>query len=86
MTLRPGLKFHDGSLVLARNCVASIRRHCGRDAFGQALMDATDELSALDDRGIQFRLKKPFPPLPNVLTKTSTPMPCILGTQSSTIL
>ena len=78
ITLRPGLKFHDNTPVLARDCVASIRRYCARDSFGQALMDVTDDLSALDDRRIQFRLKRPFPLLPNVLGKPSTPMPCIM--------
>ena len=56
LTLRPGLLFHDGTPVLARDCVASIRRYCAKDSFGQALMAVTDELSALDDRRIQFRL------------------------------
>jgi peptide/nickel transport system substrate-binding protein len=78
LTLRPGLLFHDGTPVLARDCVASIRRYCAKDSFGQALMAVTDELSALDDRRIQFRLKKPFPLLPNALGKPSTPMPCIM--------
>jgi ABC-type transport system substrate-binding protein len=78
LTLREGLTFHDNTPVLARDCVASIRRYRARDALGQALMETTDELSALDDKRIQFRLKKPFPPLPNALGKAATPMPCIM--------
>jgi peptide/nickel transport system substrate-binding protein len=69
LTLRDGLKFHDGTPVLARDCVASIQRWGKRDAFGQALMAATDELSAPDDKTIQFRLKQPFPLLPTALGK-----------------
>ena len=69
LTLRPGLKFHDGTPVLARDCVASIQRWGKRDAFGQALMATTDELSAPDDKTIQFRLKQPFPLLPSALGK-----------------
>jgi peptide/nickel transport system substrate-binding protein len=69
LTLRAGLKFHDGAPVLARDCVASILRWGKRDAFGQALIAATDELSAPDDKTIQFRLKQPFPLLPNALGK-----------------
>jgi peptide/nickel transport system substrate-binding protein len=38
LTLRDGLLFHDGEKVLARDCVASIKRWGARDAFGQALM------------------------------------------------
>ena len=64
LTLRDGLKFHDGTPVLARDCVASVQRWGKRDAFGQALMAATDELSAPDDKAIQFLPKRPFPLLP----------------------
>jgi peptide/nickel transport system substrate-binding protein len=69
LTLRPGLKFHDGTKVLARDCVASIRRWGARDSFGQALLAATDELSAPDDRTIRFRMKRPFALLPDALGK-----------------
>jgi peptide/nickel transport system substrate-binding protein len=72
LTLRPGLKFHDGTPVLARDCVASISRWGKRDTFGQALMAATDELSAPDDKTILFRLKKPFALLPDALGKTGS--------------
>ena len=61
LVLREGLRFHDGAPVLARDCVASVARWGKRDAFGQALMAATDELSAADDKTIVFRLKRPFP-------------------------
>ena len=57
ITLRPDLMFHDGTRVLARDCVASIRRWGARDGFGQALIAATDEIGAPDDRTILFRLK-----------------------------
>jgi peptide/nickel transport system substrate-binding protein len=69
LTLRDGLKWHDGEKVLARDCVASIRRWGVRDSFGQTLMAATDELSAPDDRTIRFRLKHAFPLLRDALGK-----------------
>ena len=74
LTLRDGLFWHDGEKVLARDCVASIQRWSKRDAFGQALMTATDELAAADDRTIRFRLKKPFALLPAALGKSPSPM------------
>ena len=74
LRLRPGLLFHDGSPVLARDCVASIKRWAKRDPFGGTLMDATDELSAPDDRTIRFRLKTPFPLLPMALGKAGVPV------------
>ena len=61
LTLRDGLAFHDGSKVLGRDCAASIQRWAKRDTFGQALLAATDEISAPDDRTILIRLKYPFP-------------------------
>jgi peptide/nickel transport system substrate-binding protein len=69
LTLREGLLFHDNTPVLARDCVASIKRWGRRDAFGQTLLAATDEISAADDRTIVFRLKTPFPLLPEALGK-----------------
>ena len=77
LTLRSGLKFHDNEPVLARDCVASIRRWSVRDSFGQALMAATDEVSAADDKTIRFRLRRPFPLLPQALGK-SPPNMCAM--------
>ncbi len=77
LTLRDGLRFHDGTPVLARDCVASIRRWGARDSFGQALLAATAEIAAPDDRTILVRLTRPFPLLPDALGKTP-PSPCVI--------
>ncbi len=77
ITLRDGLKFHDGTPVLARDCVASIQRWWQRDGFGGVLRAATDEVSAPADKQIRFRLKKPFPLLADALAVT-TNMCCIM--------
>lgn len=74
LVLRDGLLWHDGEKVLARDCVASIRRWARRDGIGTLLMARTDDLSATDDHTIRFRLKKPFHLLPYALGKISTPM------------
>jgi peptide/nickel transport system substrate-binding protein len=78
LTLRDGLLFHDGTPVLARDCVASIRRYCVRDPFGQTLAAVTNEISAPDDKTICFRLKKPFSLLPDALASTPLFMPAIM--------
>lgn len=78
LTLRDGLVFHDGTKVLARDCVASLKRWGTRDAFGQSLMAAIDELSAPDDKTIVFQLKRPFPLLPAALARPSSLIPIIL--------
>jgi peptide/nickel transport system substrate-binding protein len=72
--LRPGLVWHDGTPVLARDCVASLNRWGTRNSFGSLLKAATEELSAPDDRTIQYRLKRPFPRLIDVLAHVTAPM------------
>jgi peptide/nickel transport system substrate-binding protein len=74
LKLREGLLWHDGEKVLARDCVASIARWSVRDGVGSLMKARTDEMSALDDRTIEIRLKKPFSLLPYALGKISTPM------------
>jgi peptide/nickel transport system substrate-binding protein len=69
LSLREGLKFHDGTPVLARDCIATINRWAKRYPLGQALMARTDELSAVSDKTIRFRLKRPFPLLPEALAE-----------------
>ncbi len=78
ITLREGLRWHDGTPVLARDCVASIRRWGRRDVLGAELLAISDEVSAPDDRTIQFRLKHPFPLLPEALGKPGAFMPAMM--------
>ncbi len=78
LTLRPGLRFHDGEPVRARDCVASLARWGKRDAFGGKLMETTNELVGADDRTLVFRLKKPFALLPSALAKTPGYLPVIM--------
>jgi peptide/nickel transport system substrate-binding protein len=78
LRLREDLVFHDGSPVLARDAVASVRRFGARDPFGQALLEVTSEISAPDDRTVRFRLTKPFPHLPAALAGSAPFMPCIM--------
>lgn len=78
LTLREGLKFHDNEPVRAQDVVASINRWAKRDLFGGTLMQRTDELSAVSDRVIQFRLKTPFAHLPAALGKIAPNTACIM--------
>ena len=78
MTLRSGLKFHDGTPVLARDCAASVTRWTKRDAVGQTVAAYTDEISAADDRTLVFRLKKPFALLPDMLGKVGSSICAIM--------
>jgi peptide/nickel transport system substrate-binding protein len=78
LTLRDGLHFHDEEPVLARDVVASIRRFAARISFANALMAATEELSAPDDRTVRFHLKRPFPHLPEALAGPGGNVPAIM--------
>jgi peptide/nickel transport system substrate-binding protein len=78
LTLRSGLAFHDTTPVLARDCVASIRRWAARDSYGQTLMAVTDEMSAPNDKTIRFRLKRPFALLPAALGKPGSSICAIM--------
>jgi peptide/nickel transport system substrate-binding protein len=78
LTLREGLRFHDGTPVLARDVVASLKRWGSRDAFGLSFMERVAELSASSDRVVQFRLNRPFPLLPDALGKSGPSLACIM--------
>jgi peptide/nickel transport system substrate-binding protein len=73
LRLRPGLKFHDGEPVLAKDAVASINRWAARDQMGQMIKAIENELVAIDDRTFRWALKKPFPKMRLALGKKSTP-------------
>ncbi|MBK1657601.1 ABC transporter substrate-binding protein [Paracraurococcus ruber] len=78
ITLREGLKFHDGERVRAEDCVVSLRRWMRRSPMGQVLAARTEELAALDDRRFRFRLKSRFPLLIDALAVPSNPQPFIM--------
>ena len=74
MRLRSGLVFHDGEKVLARDCVASVRRWMKRDTMGITLAARLDALEAADDETIVWRLSKPFPHMRALLSKVVQPV------------
>jgi peptide/nickel transport system substrate-binding protein len=71
--LRPGLKFHDGEPVLAKDVVASIARWSARDQMGLLIKAIQNELVAVDDRTFRWSLKKPFPKMLQALGKLTGP-------------
>src|SRR5260221_4461718 len=70
--LRPGLKFHDGEKVLAKDVVASLDRWSARDQMGLLIKAIQQELTAVDDRTVKWVVKKPFPRMLLALGKLST--------------
>jgi len=71
--LRPGLKFHDGEPVLAKDVVASLARWQARDNMGLMIKAIENELVAVDDRTFRWRLKRPYSKLLVALGKVGTP-------------
>ncbi len=72
--LRPGLKFHDGEPVRAKDVTASILRWMARDStMGGPIKKRMDALEAVDDRTFRLRLNQPYPKMLFALGKSSTP-------------
>ena len=58
MKLRPGLKFHDGSAVTAKDAVASIKRWAPKDTNGLIMLKQGMTLAVVDDRTFTLTLKE----------------------------
>ncbi|EHL96134.1 Tat pathway signal sequence domain protein [Acetobacteraceae bacterium AT-5844] len=78
ITLRQGLRFHDGEPVRARDAAASLERWSKRDPFGQILAKVVESWGAPDDRTIEIKLTKPFPLLLDALAKPDANVAFIL--------
>src|SRR5579871_7020690 len=76
--LRPGLKFHDGEPVRAKDVVASLTRWSNRDSMGLMLKAIQNELTAVDDRTVKWVLTKPYPKMLLALGKNNTPCAFIM--------
>src|ERR1051326_4671779 len=58
--LRDGLKWHDGTAVTARDCVASIRRWAARFGEARIMMERAASLDATDEKTFVLKLTEPF--------------------------
>ncbi len=67
LTLRDGLRWHDGSPVVSQDVVASIRRWGARSVGGRRLMRFTSGMEILDDRHVKIVLNAPYRQLPVAL-------------------
>lgn len=77
-TLRDGLKWHDGKPVTAEDCIASLKRWGAKDSIGQRLMDATESLTAVDDKTIELKLKNQFGFVLEAIGKPSSLVPFMM--------
>ncbi len=77
-TLRPGLKFHDGSLVTSRDVVASLEHWMGGLSMGPQLKARMTSLGVVDDRTFTLVLKQRFGLVEFMLAGPGSPMPGIM--------
>jgi peptide/nickel transport system substrate-binding protein len=77
-TLRPGLKFSDGSAVTSKDAVASVNRWMNRDSLGKIMVGAGAEFKVVDDRNFTLSLKEPFGLVLEALAKPSGYPPVVL--------
>jgi peptide/nickel transport system substrate-binding protein len=77
-TLRDGLKWHDGTPVTAKDCVASLKRWGAKDGMGQKLMAATAALETVDDKTFKLQLKEPFGMVLLALAKITSNVPFMM--------
>src|SRR3954468_25044179 len=78
LTLRDGLKWHDGTDVTAEDCVASLKRWGRNDGMGQKLMDFTASLEAADAKTIVLTLKEPYGLVLESIGKPSSLVPFMM--------
>ena len=81
--LRPGLAFHDGTPVKARDVVLSILRWAKRVSTGQVMMTRVASIDALDDRTLRISLRRPFNLVMEVLA-TPVLAPFVMREQEAT--
>ncbi|MBI1775752.1 MAG: ABC transporter substrate-binding protein [Proteobacteria bacterium] len=72
--LRPGLKWHDGTPVTAKDVAPSIKRWGARIAAGQILMTRVADIVALDERTFEIKLKDKFGPVVDMLGASAQPL------------
>jgi peptide/nickel transport system substrate-binding protein len=76
--LRDKLSWSDGTPVTAEDCVESIRRWAKRESFGREMMDAAQELRAVDDKNFVLQLKEPFAYVIEALGKPGNTIPVMM--------
>ena len=78
LTLRDGLKWHDGTAVTAADCVASLQRWGRLDAAGKIMMQHVASITAPSDKEIVIKLSKPFGQVLELLAKPSPNPPFMM--------
>jgi peptide/nickel transport system substrate-binding protein len=72
--LRPGLQWHDGTPVTAKDVAPSVKRWGARIASGQVLFTRVGDVAAVDERTFEIRLKDIFGPMVEMLGASAQPL------------
>jgi peptide/nickel transport system substrate-binding protein len=75
ITLREGLKFHNGEPVRAPDCLQSLKRWAGRETFGQTIAQFIDDWSVKDDRTMRIAFSRPVPIFLEAIARGSASFP-----------
>ena len=78
ITLREGLKFHNGEPVRAQDCVQSLKRWAGRETFGQTIAQFIDDWSVKDDRTMRIAFSRPVPIFLEAIARGSASFPFMI--------
>lgn len=77
-TLRPGLRFHDGTAVTTRDVVASIERWMAGTAIGGQLRSRLAAMAVVDERSFTLTLNRPFGLVEFMLAGPGAPIAAIM--------
>ncbi|WP_457659756.1 ABC transporter substrate-binding protein [Sinorhizobium medicae] len=72
--LRDGLSWHDGTRVMAADCVASIRRWGQVEPHGQLLLERVADIAAIDETAFKITLHEPFDLVLETLATAGKPL------------
>ncbi|MCY0154615.1 ABC transporter substrate-binding protein [Hoeflea alexandrii] len=78
ITLRDGLKFHDGTPVTAADAVASLERWGKADGLGKTLFAKMASIAAPDDKTIVLKMNEPWGQVIPAIGKISSNIPVIM--------
>ncbi len=84
-TLRPGLKFHDGSAVTIKDVVASLTRWMKKDSVGGSLQDRMAALEAVDANTFTIKMKQPYGPVLFSLASSGGQLPAIMREKEASV-
>ena len=78
MTLRDGLKWHDGGDVTSADCIASLQRWMTKDSLGGELKKHLDKFEEVDAKTFKLVLKEPWGLTLAALGKPSSYVPFMM--------